>query len=251
MILHGKEKTVNSLSSQTFHQRKRFERSRHLDSAYVIHQHTYLPIPLQLESERPSEQQNRNPGEAAWSESRAICYLQWISPALAAVCKQDEGQATVNLNTNDFMRTCSVSRQLWPLPGHRDPPSVYLGILLSLAGCSDPRAKEREQPDARARKGSASTRALHLDLKLQMHCPQRWVLSQDICHTHWGVPEPSLIKWAWRRVVYLVEILPDPSLACALLLFLNPPYRNPFMDPQSEYLLTCWKCCTLFSVNGN
>ena len=76
MVLHGKENIVNSLSSQTFHQRKRFARSRQLDSAYMIHHHTHLPIPLQLESERPSEQQNRNPGGPAWSESRAICYLQ-------------------------------------------------------------------------------------------------------------------------------------------------------------------------------
>ena len=145
--------------------------------------------------------------------------------------------------------------QCWPpaltVTWLRGPSLCLPCFLLSLTNCSYTPAKEHEQPDARARKGSASTQALHLDLKLQMHCLQRWVLSQGICHTHWGVPEPSLIKWAWRRVVYLVKILPDPSLACALLLYLNSPYRNPFMDPQSEYLLTSWKCCTLFSVNGN
>lgn len=40
----GKQDMVNSLSSQTLHQRKPFEGSRHLISAYVIHQHTNLLI---------------------------------------------------------------------------------------------------------------------------------------------------------------------------------------------------------------
>lgn len=84
--------------------------------------------------------------------------------------------------------------------------------------------------------------------EMQMSRPLRGVLSQGVLNAERRPPGPSSLL-APRSHQPEKVLCPGLRAACytlslCSLLYLNSSYRNPFMDPQSEDLLTRLQSCS-------